>query len=374
MLHLKIKVIRLTIEEPLKGQKLGPVIVSLANAARAFDAPVRYPILFNAPNVFATPMGMPKASAFITLIEHFFGLFLLLPILGFTRGFKKLFAAVKSFDKRDWFSLMYISFGGSALGLFFFLMAMGLGNPTIAILVQKIQPLITLIFAVFILKEKLSLRFYIALVAAIVGIVLMAMPDILKLINDGDYSGLIAILLSLLAATMWGGSTVFGRILTKKVDFWDLTLLRYLGGFIFLLLLNIPLLTYNSTYFGFLVDKQNVFAHETSPGVFVPVNWQWYIIIAILYFATLTGGVLPLTLYYFGLKRTKAAIAGLAELAFPVLAIIVNYYFLGYGLDWFQGAGALVLVVTMSILSFINAKESNNTTKTEQADKESIET
>ncbi len=355
----------MTIQDPLKGQKFGPAIVSLANAARAFDAPVRYPILFNSPNAFTSPWGMPRASSFITLIEHFFGILILLPIIGFSRGFKKLFLAIKSFTVRDWISLLYVSFGGSALGLFFFLIAMGLGNPTIAILVQKIQPLVTLVFAVIILKEKLSLRFYIALGFSLIGIVLMAMPDIIKLVEEGDYTGLIAILFSLIAAILWGGSTVFGRILTEKVDFWDLTLLRYVGGFIFLIFLNIPLMTYNSTYFGFLLQKQHVFAYENpaGSGIFVPVNWQWIIILAILYFASLTGGVLPLMLYYFGLKRSKAAIAGLSELAFPVLAIIVNYYFLGYGLDWFQGSGALLLVVTMSLLSYINAKEMEKTKK-----------
>lgn len=349
----------MTIQDPLKGQKFGPAIVSLANAARAFDAPVRYPILFNSPNAFTSPWGMPRASSFITLIEHFFGIVILLPFIGFTRGFKRLFQSIKTFTLRDWISLLYVSFGGSALGLFFFLMAMGLGNPTIAILVQKVQPLVTLIFAVIILKERLSLRFYIALGAALVGIVLMAMPDIITLIEEGDYTGLIAIVFSLIAAILWGGSTVFGRILTEKVDFWDLTLLRYIGGFIFLIFLNIPLMTYNSTYFGFLIQKQHVFSYENPPGsgIFVPVNWQWFIILAILYFAALTGGVLPISLYYFGLKRTKASIAGLSELAFPVLAIIVNYFFLGYGLDWYQGSGALILLVTMTLLSYINAKE-----------------
>ncbi|MHA1397797.1 MAG: DMT family transporter [Candidatus Heimdallarchaeaceae archaeon] len=350
--------------EELSKQKLtksGPILVSLANAARAFDAPVRYPLLFSAPGMWVETFALPKGSSFITLIEHFFGLIILLPILGFTRGFSKLKAAIRNFDKRDWISLAYISIGGSALGLFFFLMSMVLGNPTIAILVQKVQPIVTVLFAFFILKEKPSLRFYIAFIFSLIGIILMSMTDILNLIHSGDYSGLIAILFSLIAAILWGGSTVFGRILTKKVDFWDLTLLRYAGGFIFLLVFNIPLMTYNSTYFNFLGEVRHVFSYETEidPGIYIytPVNWTWIVILCILYFAVLTGGVMPLSLYYFGLERSKASIAGIAELAFPILSIVVNYYFLGYGLDWFQGSGAIILLITISTLSFINTRE-----------------
>jgi len=338
----------LTIEQPLKGEKFGPVLVSLANAARAFDAPVRYPVLFRAPFLwtqgFQGIMAFPRMSSFVTLIEHFFGLIILFPILFFTRGFGKLKEAVKSFTKLEWIAVIFISFGGSALGLFFFLISFALGNPTVAILLQKSQPIITVIFAFFILKERPKKLFWGALALSLVGIVLIITPDIIV----SAYAGLIAILCSLIAATLWGGSTVFGRILTKKVNYWDLTLLRYFGGFVFLVIFNIILFTYNKDYFGMLGQPV---------GVFGPWNWQWPMIVCIIFTTIFTGGVLPLALYYFGLKRSKAYIAGLAELAFPLLAILVNYLFLGATLNWFQGSGAIILLITVSTLSFINAKD-----------------
>jgi drug/metabolite transporter (DMT)-like permease len=324
----------MTLEEPLKplkGQSYGPAIVSLANAARAFDAPVRYPLIFSSPGVVfplenTLPMVMPKGSSFIALIEHFFGIMILLPILGIKRGFKKIFAPLKQFTRRDWISLAFISFGGSALGLFFYLISFGLGNPTIAVtpdIIEKMQTSTTL----------------------------------------GAY-GIIAVFCSLLAAIFWGGSTVFGRILTEKVDFWNLTLYRYLGGFVFLLFLNIPLLTYTSEYFSMLGNEINVFGYfDSSAGGFVPVDWKWFGGVGILYAAILTGGVLPLGLYYFGLRRSKAAIAGIAELAFPLIAVVVNYFFLGFGLSSIrylailQIIGAVLLLFSVSVLSYVNAKE-----------------
>jgi drug/metabolite transporter (DMT)-like permease len=304
----------------LKGQVLGPAIVSLANAARAFDAPVRYPVLFRAPYLggegLTGRMAFPRMSSFIALIEHLFGFLILLPILGFTRGFKKLKEAVKNFDRRDWFAIFFVSFGGSALGLFFFLISFAYGNPTIAILLQKAQPLVTLIFAFFILKERPRKLFWITLAVAIIGIGLIATPDIRNSFQTYDYGGLIAILCSLIAATLWGGSTVFGRILTKKVDFWDLTLLRYLGGFIFLVVFNVVLFTYNGEYFGLLNDQVTIFKADWG--------WQLPIGVCILYFAILTGGVLPLALYYFGLKRTS-------RISIPPSSDFCKLVFLGMG-------------------------------------------
>ncbi|MCK4845620.1 MAG: EamA family transporter, partial [Candidatus Heimdallarchaeota archaeon] len=281
------------------------------------------------------------------------------PLIGFTRGFGKLKLSMTNFDRRDWLAVIFVSFGGSALGLFFFLISFSLGNPTIAILLQKSQPLITLIFAFFILKERPTKFFYLALAIALVGIGLIATPSIITSIETPGaegYEGLIAILCSLVAATLWGGSTVFGRILTKKVDFWDLTLIRYIGGFLFLIFLNAALLTYDKEYFSMLGSKVNVFGYfNPDAGGFVPLDWQWPVIVCILFFALFTGGVLPLSLYYFGLKRSKASIAGLAELAFPLLAIFVNYYFLGFGLKTLEWVGAIVLFVPIVAMSYINA-------------------
>ncbi|MFW9852712.1 MAG: DMT family transporter [Candidatus Thorarchaeota archaeon] len=362
-----------------KLQKYGPAFVSLANAARAFDAPVRYPLIFSSPGVVfplenTPPMVMPRGSSFIALIEHFFGMMILLPILIIRRGFRRIFAPLKKFTRKDWLSLMYISFGGSALGLFFYLISFGLGNPTIAILIQKAQPLVTLLFAYVLLKEKLSYRFYITLFFALSGIILMVIPDIIDKWGISKTLGtyaIIAVLCSLLAAVFWGGSTVFGRILTEKVDYWNLTLFRYIGGFLFLIFLNIPLLTFKAEYFNLLGTKMNVFGYfDSDAGGFVPLDWQWYGGVCILYAAIFTGGVLPLALYYFGLKRSKAAIAGIAELAFPLLAIVVNYFFLGFGvsdnrtLAILQIIGVVILLCSVSILSYVNAKEMEKKTST----------
>ncbi|MHA2365108.1 MAG: DMT family transporter [Candidatus Hodarchaeales archaeon] len=330
----------------------GPAIVATANAARAFDAPVRYPLLFAFPTT--DEYGMAKNAAFISVIEHFLGVLILLPILVYKRGIAHFLNALKQFDRREWISVIFISAGGSALGLFFFLISLGLGNPTVAILIQKTQPLITLIFAAIILKERPSRNFWIALIIAIIGIAMLVYPDIIESSQTADTKALVAILCSLAAAVFWGGSTVFGRILTDKNDYWDITLYRYIGGFFFLLVFNVLLLNYTQGNFDLLNNNIGVFG---NPDTTINFNWKFIGFVCILYSAIITGGILPLALYYYGLKMSKAAIAGLAELTFPVLAIFVNEIFLGFGLEPIQIIGAIILLVDVSTLSYINMKE-----------------
>ena len=167
-----------------------------------------------------------------------------------------------------------------------------------------------------------------------------------------------AALASLIAAIFWGSNTVFGKILTKKADYWDLTVFRYIGGSIILIFFNFIALSYNRENFDALFEKFTTFA-PMFPGAGAPlaIPIEMSGMVAIIFVAIFTGGIIPLALYYFGLKYSKASIGGFAELAFPVLAIFVNYAFLGFTLSTSQFIGAAILVGTVTWLVFINRKE-----------------
>jgi drug/metabolite transporter (DMT)-like permease len=62
-------------------------------------------------------------------------------------------------------------------------------------------------------------------------------------------------------------------------------------------------------------------------------------------------------MYYFGLRWSRASVGGIAELAFPVLAIFVNYYFLGFGLTFTQAVGAIILFGVVMLMTYINKIE-----------------
>lgn len=326
---------------------VGPPIVAGANAARAFDAPVRYPLLFTrwgSPEL-STALRLSSFSSFLVMIEHIIGVLVIAPFMFFFRGFGHLREVTATFERRDWVAALMVSLG-SGLGLYFFLIALAMGNPTVAILLQKSQPLITLFVAMLVLKERPKKRFYMALAVALLGIFLLSFNDI----KNAELFGLTAVVCSLIAAGFWGSNTVFGRLLTDKVDYWDLTFFRYIGG-------AGVLIVFNLLIFAFTPDNINALTETftTFPNVFGGFEMTGLMII--IYAAILTGGILPLALYYYGLRWSKASVGGLAELAFPLLAVFVNWITLGYFLTDVQILGTIILLLAVTALTYINAKE-----------------
>ncbi len=332
---------------------VGPAVVAVANATRAFDAPVRYPlILKNFTLNLADPL-VSSRSAFIVLIEHIVGTILVAILLFSRKAHRRLYQQLQSFDRRDWLSFVLVSMG-SGLGLYFFMLALAFGSPTIAILLQKSQPLITLAFAIVIMRERPSRFYYLALIASLVGIYFMVFEQFGK----GSSNELLAALFSLIAAGFWGSNTVWGRILTDKVDYWNLTTLRYIGGTIILIGFNLIIGAYTAPNFAVLGETINTFwvpwPRELLPFDFlIPING----FIAIILVTIFTGGVIPLSLYYFGLRWSRASVGGLAELAFPLLAIFVNFIFLGDVITGWQAIGAIILLTVVSVMSYVNRRE-----------------
>lgn len=341
--------------DPKKRKEVivGPAVVAVANATRAFDAPVRYPLILKNFSLDMTDPLVSSRSAFIVLIEHIIGTILVTILLFSRKAQKRLLQQFQSFDTRDWLSFVLVSMG-SGLGLYFFMLALAYGNPTIAILLQKSQPLITLAFAMVFIRERPSKFYYLALVASLVGIYFMVFESF----GAESSNELLAALFSLIAAGFWGSNTVWGRILTDKVDYWNLTTIRYIGGTIILVGFNLIVGAYTSSNFTLLNETINTF-WVPWPRDLLPSDFQILMngLLAIVLVTIFTGGIIPLSLYYFGLRWSRASVGGLAELAFPLLAIFVNFIFLGFTLTEWQIIGAIILLSVVSILSYVNRRE-----------------
>lgn len=66
-------------------------------------------------------------------------------------------------------------------------------------------------------------------------------------------------------------------------------------------------------------------------------------------------GYLALVVYYKGLEGTQASVATLCELAFPVGAVLINWVFLDSPLSLQQILGAVLLVGSVTWLSYHHA-------------------
>jgi len=197
-----------------------------------------------------------------------------------------------------------------------------------------------------ILKERPSKNFYLGAAVAFVGVVLVAVSDWdANFFESGAFMGS---MYSLIAAILWGSGTVFGRILTKKMNHWEITTLRYLIGTYFLMgLFTVISLMNDTNYLSVLTDKFQVW------GIYDLYWIGWF---CILYMTVVTG-LIPLVIYYTGLKRISASFAGILELSFPILGLFIGIYILDYGFIWTQFIGAALVLSSVTIVAYLKAKE-----------------
>ncbi len=301
---------------------MGPWLVSLAAILWAVDAP------------FRKYLTTQLSSTTIVLMEHVliavFAIGILLPRV----------AEMKRLSWREWLSVIFIGFGGSALATVLFTQSFHYLNPTVAILLQKLQPLIAILLAYIVLKEKLSKNFWLWAVVAIFGAYIVSFPT-LKATGFTWNSNMLGVLLALGAAFFWGGSTVFGRFVLNKVSFQMMTSLRFLSALVFLFLMNV--------YYGTLRE------------VSLATGKDWFFV----FMTAIIAGFISLMIYYYGLRSTKASVATICELAFPFAAVIVNWIFLGATLSVMQIVGGLILLFAITRLTIVNESEIEKTAEAE---------
>ena len=297
-------------------KKIAPYLIFLAAMLWATDAPFR---------LYLTE-GF--SSNFIVLAEHTVDVLFILPILYF--GFREL----KKLKIKEWLSVLIIAIGGSALASIAFTQAFHYVNPSVAILLQKLQPLIAIALATSLLKEKLSKKFWLWAILALLGAYLISFSGFIPQLFPGEKfnPNLTGVLLALLAAILWGASTVLGKVVLNKINFKLMTALRFFVAWIFLLALNIV---------------------EHSLPKFSQITGKDYLFIFII---AIASGVISLFIYYLGLGHTKASIATLAELGFPMAAVIINWIFIPQGsLTFVQILGIIILLFAIFKLSRENS-------------------
>jgi drug/metabolite transporter (DMT)-like permease len=134
-------------------------------------------------------------------------------------------------------------------------------------------------------------------------------------------------LLALGAAALWAMGTVLGRHLTQKIAPNELTAVRFAVGLPAALVILIA-------------------RNETSIAMDVSLSDVWALILL-----ALVPGLAALMIYYRGLSTTPASSATLAELAFPLTAIFVNWVRFDATPDSSQWLGILFLSATIVVMS-----------------------
>src|SRR3954465_2810286 len=262
-------------------------------------------VMWGTDALFRRPLAHSTSAGTIVFGEHVLLVLLTLPLL--VPALRALFRA----GARYVVAAVAIGAGASAIATILFTQAFVHGDPITPVVLQKVQPLIVIAAARVILGEQPRARFAWFLLPALVGVWLIAFPQPF----DVHASGAEPIVLALGAATLWALGTVFGRYLSRRLAFEHVATVRFSFGFV----AGAPVLP---------ILGAQAFA-------------SWHDTLWIAYLALVTGAA-ALSLYYIGLQRTPAMLASIAELAYPVTAVIVGYVAFDATLRWTQWLGVII--------------------------------
>ena len=258
----------------------------------------------------------------IITIEHGMGSIIFLPSI--IKNWNKII----NITKKGWLSILGVSFLGGVLGTYFYTKALGYTGYielSIVVLLQKFQPLFAISLATIILKEKITKRFIILSIIAVIGGYLVTFGlNPIKLWNNNN---MVAAFYAILAALCWGSSTVLGKYILKNLSFSLVTALRLLLTTIFGIIIIISI-------------KINLLYSAIS-------SQQWQAIFLIVF----TTGTLALFIYYYGLKNIPASHATIFELFWPLSAVLIDWIINEKTLSVMQLTGAIMLLGSMTILS-----------------------
>ena len=301
---------------------LGFILIILASFSWALDTLIRYPLL-----------GSGVSALRIVLTEH---LFLVLIFLPFFLRKKENFT---QFRMSHLIGFTVIGVFGSAIATLTFTEAFRLINPSLVIILQKLQPFVAAFFARGLLGEKPSKYYWPLMLTTLLGVFLVSAPELLGGLNQVEFNfdtlklifhrdSALGLLLTLVAVVSWGASTAFGKKLSRDGLSENAIMSgRFFFGFVFLL---------------FYAWGNDEFAQ-------FDLNFTvWRNILGMV----LLSGLLGMYLYYRGLREISARSAALAELFFPLASVGINWVVLNKPLTPMQMAGALLMLFSSTIVQW----------------------
>jgi drug/metabolite transporter (DMT)-like permease len=277
----------------MSSARIGVAAVAVAAGLWGTDALIR------------RPLAHSTQAATIVLGEHAILVAILLPVIAIA------LPALWRAGPRFLAAAVVVGAGSSALATILFTQAFVHGDPVTPVVLQKVQPLIAISLAGAMLGERPRARFGLFLLGGLAGTWLMAFPSPF----DVSLHGRAPALYALAAAALWALGTVLGRFLSRRLTFQHVTAVRFAFG--------LPA----------------SLAAVLVLGAPATASWHDEGFIAIL---ALVTGLVALLLYYYGLRRTTASVASVAELSFPVVAIAVGYLAFDATLTSTQLAGVVL--------------------------------
>jgi drug/metabolite transporter (DMT)-like permease len=290
--------------------KYWPLLIVIAATLWALDGLLRRSLY-----------GLPPST--LIFFEHLIGLALIAPFAW--REFCKVKLTTK--EKSSLFTVSLLSWVIGTLLFTMALAAVGFIPFSVAILIQKLQPIFAISIAVLIGKESIPKQSYIFIILALAAGYFVTFPDGVSSSPDGQKQ-MMAALYALWAAAAWGISTNFSKYLLKNHHPEVVTMMRFAitACIIALWLLLIP--SWNS-------------------GFRMPTGNEWMY----LFFIALSTGLVAMYIYYRGLKSVPVHVSAILELTWPIIAVVVDYFVYGTVFSLSQYLAIIVLIGAMYMVS-----------------------
>lgn len=265
--------------------KHGPFLIVIAATLWALDGLLRRSLY-----------GLPSST--LIFFEHLIGFVLIAPFAW--KEFRKI-----RLSKSEKISLVSVSLLSWVIGTLLFTMALaavGFIPMSVAILIQKLQPIFAIAVAVIIGKEKIPKISFIYIFLALISGYFVTFPDGVSSSPDGQKQ-LLAALYALWAAASWGISTNFSKHLLKNHTPEVVTFMRFT---ITVILISLWLL---------LIPAWNSWFR-------MPTNSEWMY----LFFIAFSTGLVAMYIYYRWLKSVPVHVSAILELTWPIIAVFVDYF------------------------------------------------
>ncbi len=305
---------------------IAPVFIMLAAGLWAVDA------------LFRTQLTYTIPSASIVFFEHLLGFIILSPI------FFKNIESIRALKTKDWINLVAMTVVSSVLGGILFTQALAKSfaefDFVTPILLLKLQPIFVVALSAIFLKEKITGKFIILSIVALIGSYLMSFGmNPVKFSLQGKE---LVVVLALGATFSWGAGTILSKNALRKLHFPVATSLRFL--------LAIPV----ALIFAYFLNQTYDFRNLQFDQI-----WRFAVI------AGITGGAGALILYYKGLQKTEAKISTFAELVYPVISIFIaitalNPYGQPQTLTTANIVGILLLIPSIVFISLENRTQTKS--------------
>ncbi len=293
----------------------GPLLIIIAAMLWAVDGLLRRSLY-----------GLPASS--LIFFEHIIGFLLIAPFA--LRAYKKV-----SFTKKEKKSLILVSLLSWVIATLLFTMALGAVGfiPfSVAILIQKLQPIFAIGVAFILWQEKIPRLSYPFIFIALVAGYFVTFPHGVSVSPDGQMQ-MLATLYALWAAAAWGSSTNISKFLLKNHHPEVITMLRFAitASIIAIGLLLIP---------------------DWNDSFRFPNTIEW------LYLFAIAGStwLVAMYIYYRGLKSTPVHVSAILELTWPIIAVIVDFFIYDTVFSISQYIAMAVLIVSMYIVTHLSKK------------------